>query len=213
MPYYKTYKRSYARPVYKKKSYVPKSVKKYVKNSLKEDKENKVRDVNINLDVSSSGQMTLLNGMDEGDSVTEREGLKVKAQSIEWLLTFTNADSPGNLFRMIIFYDNQTNGSTPTNTQLMQSAGSINALVPSMNFQDRFKIVYDTVIDTSNSADDVIVHRRGKRKLSFTQVYISISNAITDMTKNALWVYFQSDSTAITHPNVSGNFRYICKDC
>lgn len=95
--------------------------------------------------ITSAGAITLLNGIPQGTDYTERIGRKVLLRSVLWrgFVTPSSATSlpEGAFFRYIIFYDSQTNATTP----LIGDVLATNAYDAPLNLtnRDRFKVLVD----------------------------------------------------------------------
>jgi len=68
----------------------------------------------------TTGTVTLLNGVATGDDFTDRTGRKIVMKSIyiRGLVKFIDTSSGPTLCRLIIIYDNQTNGAAPVMTDM-----------------------------------------------------------------------------------------------
>lgn len=92
---------------------------------------------------TTTGTMTLLNSLSSGSDYTQRIGRKVMFKSIfirGFLYPEDTATSNG-LARIIIFYDKQTNSTTPANTDLLVQSTSISHL--NLDNRERFKVLVD----------------------------------------------------------------------
>lgn len=99
--------------------------------------------------VTSAGIVILLNGINQGTDYTERIGRKVLMKSLLTRFTcFLNtglaANVAGDVVRILIFYDSQTNAVTPNVADILSST----AFDAPMNLtnRDRFKVVLDKFI-------------------------------------------------------------------
>lgn len=95
--------------------------------------------------ISSAGAVTLLNGVAQGTDYTDRIGRKVMLRSILWrgFVTPSAATSlpEGAFFRCILFYDAQTNASTPLVTDVLATTAYDAPL--NLTNRDRFRVLYD----------------------------------------------------------------------
>jgi len=92
----------------------------------------------------ATGTVTLINGVAQGTDVNNRIGRKFLMKSLLWRFRVglnTAASSPGNVIRLLIVYDAQTNGALPAVTDILTAA---DVLAPmNLNNRDRFKIICD----------------------------------------------------------------------
>lgn len=98
---------------------------------------------------SQDGVVILLNGIAQGTDYTQRIGRKVCLRSLLTrftciLNTGTTASETGDVVRLLIFYDSQTNATTPQVSDVLTST-SFDAQMNLTN-RDRFKVVLDKFI-------------------------------------------------------------------
>lgn len=100
----------------------------------------------------TTGTFQLLNGIQGGAGFSQRVGRKIKLKSLKLQLNINpvaNRTAPGDLGRVIIFYDRQTNGALPAVADLLQdtntaAANTTNIQVgPNLSNRDRFTIIRD----------------------------------------------------------------------
>jgi len=93
---------------------------------------------------SATGSVTLINGVAQGTDVNNRIGRKFLMKSLLWRFRIgvnPAANSLGNIVRLLIVYDAQTNGALPAVTDILSAA---DVLAPmNLNNRDRFKIICD----------------------------------------------------------------------
>lgn len=92
---------------------------------------------------TTTGSVTLLNSLSAGSDYTQRIGRKCLFKSIfirGWVFP-EDTSTVNNLARIIIFYDRQTNSSTPAITDLLVSATSVSNI--NLDNRERFKILVD----------------------------------------------------------------------
>jgi len=102
--------------------------------------EEKRIDVSTSYAVSSSGTVTLLNGVARGTDVTARIGRVVAMTELQIRLSMSNAAANDSM-RHIVLYDNQTNGSAPAVTDVLQVASPLSDY--NLDYQSRFNVLYD----------------------------------------------------------------------
>jgi len=96
--------------------------------------------------ISSSGSLALLNGVATGDDYNTRDGRVIQLESINLkvygFLNTTTSVSTGDFFRVMIIYDEQTNGVAPTLADILQSSDF--AAPNNLNNRKRFTTLYNT---------------------------------------------------------------------
>lgn len=171
-----------------------------------------------------------------GDQQNQREGAQINATSLQYRLIFTtNLLAVPNYepLRMIIFWDKQVNGSTPSITGDPIGTGSSALLNSGTGTQDllmpyqhenlqRFKILEDRYIqlhtlgaDNAAGADvllDKYVVLTNKIKLSRTIYYDGPGAATANLVTNGLFVTFISSASEYQKWSVSGTFRLYFKE-
>lgn len=97
---------------------------------------------------SASGTLVLLNGVAQGTDYTQRIGRKILLKSLLFRFSvFPSATaSSGEITRLMIIYDCQTNAATPVVTDVLNSA--IYNSPMNLNNRDRFKILVDKFFTT-----------------------------------------------------------------
>jgi len=95
---------------------------------------------------TAAGAVTLLNGVAQGTDYNQRIGRKFTMKSIMCRFgisygTGAAVNSVGNIVRVLIFYDCQTNLNTPAVTDVLQTASYLSPM--NLNNRDRFKIISD----------------------------------------------------------------------
>jgi len=91
-----------------------------------------------------AGTVTLLNGIAQGTDYNQRIGRKFMMKSIMYRFLVRidpTAASVGNLCRLLIVYDAQTNGALPAVTDILQIGDVLSPM--NLNNRDRFKIISD----------------------------------------------------------------------
>lgn len=133
--------------------------------------EKKSVDTAIGATPGTTGTFWLLNGLQEGASVYQRVGRRVRMKSLHFLarLSINGTDRPqfqDDLIRIIVVYDRQPNGAAPVMADLLldysQSGATTTDAMSGLNTNnaDRFRVLADIrlpLIDTSSNATAVPV--------------------------------------------------------
>jgi len=95
--------------------------------------------------VAVGGTITLINGIAQGTDYNQRIGRKILMKSIfsKFFLVpnSTLNQVQGNIVRVMVFYDSQTNGSAPAVSDVLTTGVYDSPL--NLNNRDRFKIIID----------------------------------------------------------------------
>lgn len=134
------------RAQYKKKSFKRKARVAHVKGPILPREEFKFNDIaSATYTPGTSGTITLLNGVAIGDDYTDREGRQVKMKSVHVRgYVRANAATPtvgGFLTRLLLVWDNATNGAAPTVGDIL--VGSTSIVLPQISNANRFTILRD----------------------------------------------------------------------
>jgi hypothetical protein len=151
-----------------------------------------------------------------GTTYTTRVGNKIRVVRCEYNMLFTVADTT-NVVRMIIFQwlGNSVMTGVPDWTDILDYGTSgvpttdrdlVSLPVRSRN-QDLYDILDDKIMLMSAYRPQVMA--RGVVHPNLKNVFFDASS---NLGKNHIYVLLASDSTAVTHPTVSGEFRVIYED-
>lgn len=163
----------------------------------------------VTLTVANTGNFVLLNGLQLGTDISNRVGRKIIIKSIlsrMATLPLTTASSAGgDLARVIIFQDMQSNGAAPANTDLLQTASYASPL--SLANRDRFKILFDHTFTTAATvytagaltAGDPRPTAKKLYKKCFIETIFNANNNgnITDIASGSLYMFAISQGGAI----------------
>jgi len=160
--------------------------------------ENKYLDTANSAAVSSTGGLTLLNAMAQGNTASTRLGDTVRYNFIEWNFVVTiNAAATASQLRLCIFRDEQPNGQASPVAGYMANPNSVVSMVA---FTDvtRFHTFVDEIIEVS-SAGPATLTLRGSKGLGFHTNYgLSNNGNVTDISKNSLNLFLVSNEATNT---------------
>jgi len=120
--------------------------------------EKKTVDVDpVSVNVTSTATFNLLNGIATGTDFTDRIGRKVNLKSlfIRYNVGPEDQTVTDNLVRILVVYDNQTNGAAPIIGDVLKSANSLSQL--NLNNRDRFKVLWDKEIQLTFASNTATV--------------------------------------------------------
>lgn len=183
--------------------------------------EKKYNDETGAFSISDSGTIRLLNGLFLGTSATTRIGQKIMIKSMQIKFQITGPDA-GNTptlnsiwLRLMVVYDDQTNGATPALSDIIEDASSSTVVLSpiSMANSQRFRILYNKVcVVQSQLATSVEVPTFSDlwdetyQKLNL-ETHYSNSNAgdVTDIRKGGLFLVMVAftNATSANQPGVT----------
>lgn len=158
--------------------------------------------------ITTSMSTVMMSAISAGTSVNGRVGELVTMSKVEFRLAFVTGDATQTL-RMLILIDTQPNGAAFVQTDLFENASDPLSAI-NWQYKRRFTILKDKTftLDTYNPTCAVT----GTVKVKADTKYNGTSNSIANITKNALYFVFVSDSGAVPQPTVSGNIRLFFRD-
>lgn len=127
--------------------------------------------------VTAAGTVTLINGVATGTDFTNRVGRKTLMKTL--LLTFTHSpptasnSASGDVHRVIVFYDSQTNGAAPAVTDVIAIADALNPM--QLTNRERFKILLDKRIALPAFVMAAGVPTAGDPRQLFWKKYLKIN--------------------------------------
>lgn len=164
-------------------------------------KELKTHDLSLTPAPSSTGTFDLLNGIQQGDTSKQREGLKIAIQSININLrmrTSTHADfDKSTVVRVIIIKDRQNQGVVPTSTLILES----NAVFAHKEHDEkhRFQFLFDKKFVITRNLTNTVKTRMLKYykrfKKPITAWYTGTGGTQADVNKNSLYMFILTDQT------------------
>lgn len=127
---------------------------------------------------------TLLNGLSQGTSASNRIGRQVTICSVQLktAVQLSATTTPG-LVRTIVFWDQQANAAAPTIVDLLENSGAALAMLSPLNMsnRDRFVVLWDAIDEIS----------LGKQSVALLNLYAPVDvqttyNAVTGGAVNAI---------------------------
>lgn len=169
----------------------------YPGRSSKEHKYVDVASGNYNAD--TTGTVTLLNGVAQGDDNNQRQGRQVNFTSVSikgMLQTESQATSPC-FCRLIVVWDGATNGAAPLITDLLVASTSLSH--NNLNNRARFKILLDeqyalgglitTATQTYAESPTIYTINRYVKLPKCLQTNLGTSAAVTSIQSGAIWMF------------------------
>lgn len=164
---------------------------------------------------ASNDPFKLLNGLALGTSANQRIGRRITMRSI--LLRFNfypqATTTLAGRFRIVVFYDRQTNGTTPIGTDLLQNNLSMYPL--NLSNADRFLVLYDKYSPvmgslTGGAAGTAAPFSTIKlyRKLKLDTTYgLSAASDVTAVATGGLFLGVWQVGFATANPNYDCHIR------
>lgn len=154
--------------------------------------------------VTTAPSLTLLNGVAQGDADAQREGDQIYMKYLILKGYIQPGDPNGNLLRLVIIYDTQTNGAAPSFADLFQTLGDVAALRFWFS-QKRYKFIFDKTYAV-DAYKPISINIR-KKLNKFTYFGNNASGGVANMIKGSLYLYTISDSGAVPNPTIEWNSR------
>lgn len=179
------------------------NLKKMIKNMISHSQETKTCANTLNITMSDVGVNYDMSSIGGGSTQQTRIGNAYKMTSYRLKGGVYGADTT-NLCRIIIYVPKDATHLIPTSTQPFTPLDL-----------DRFTVLSDRLITTSQSGPNcklynkVCLFNKGRRTgmtVRFTD------DASSSVVKNRLMLYVVSDSSAVSHPNFKGWWRFYFKD-
>jgi len=138
--------------------------------------------------VSTTGTLTLLNGLAEGDSATTRDGRQVLFKSIQMYVRGTlNASATNTTIRSIIFLDRQPNEAAPTMQHCWQQPSQAVLTLFAISTTGKGSSYCTTAVWLSTDFPER-VHEHYKKMKLVTQYDSGNAGTIADITSNSLYM-------------------------
>lgn len=180
----------------------------------------KTYDATISETTTTSGSMTMLSDIAQGDDINAREGNEIMAKRLYCNYSFTvNGSATGvTTVRMIVFIDKEQQGTAPGLSDAAAPYGVLKHTASTLALMEaktrkRFKILADRkwLLGTSTGEDDVASRHEGKIHFKIPRNglkinYIGTSSAQASQGKGNLYCLLISNQ-ATYGPSSSVNFR------
>ncbi len=159
--------------------------------------------------VSTTAGFVLLNGSAPGDDFDTRDGRQVRIKSIQITLTyFQHSSAVVTQIRAIVFLDKQPNETTPTVTELLDTATMVS--FRNLNFRKRFVILRDEVFTMSDSGSKMGIWKYYKQIDAKTVFDAGTAGTIADITTNAIFLMLLStEATNLLNVTRVSRIRFI----
>lgn len=186
----------------------------------------KVLDTDFNVQPSSTGAVTIINGMAPGTSNSTRIGQKIEVTSIDYKLSYqiTSTDLTeqtgivnSDICAFAIVYDRQSNGGAPTWSDIFTNSTAINAPMGhriTANFE-RFEVLACERLLVSTAGTNVAYAERHVRCNHEVRYNNGTAGTIADIQSGGLFVVFCNQNPIANVANsgsLIGEVRLSFKD-
>lgn len=155
---------------------------------------------------NNTGTFVLLNGLQKGDDVNNRDGRSIRIKSLEHRLFLQhNSSSTDSMVRVILFIDKQPNGAAPSSGSVLISGNTITS-PRNLEWRKRFVILSDKTYVLSTDGGKYYVAPKAKYlDLDMHTAYSTTdAGTVTDILSNALYMYVLGATQDLTnYPTIS----------
>lgn len=167
-----------------------------------------------------TGSITLINGIAAGSDFNQRIGRKItiKTVQIRGHLLHQTATASNTLARVLVVYDSQPNGTTPSSTDILTSGSSQSFM--NLNNRDRFRVISDSTFSLGDRNITATQAVQGSPSTALINVYKrvdlpvifdGVTGGIGDIQTGAIWVLCVGDQAANNAYNaaIACRVRYV----
>jgi len=168
----------------------------------------------------SAGVVVLLNGVGQGTDYTQRIGRKILLKSILFRFSVVpntaTSSSSGDIVRMMLIYDCQTNAATPGITDILNLA-AFNAPM-NLNNRDRFKVLSDKFITMASAVYTGAALTTGSpspkqvkvfKKMNMEQIFGGTASSVGSINTGAIFLIVISLNNAASTYLYDSRVRFI----
>ncbi len=169
----------------------------------------KTHDVSMAGTISTSGAITLLSGIGQGDTSLSRDGLQVQPRNLQFKIRLVmSATATATQVRFLIFKDTENLGTLPLIGDLLEADTTMD--FTEHDTRPRFKIMRDINFNLSINGDR-ITFLKGFIKLKGKCWFEGTDATQASVGKNSLYVYLVSNEATNT-PTHTCRFRMRFND-
>lgn len=156
-----------------------------------------------------TGDIVLINGVATGTDFTDRIGRRTNCVSVQlrgWFspVNATTSVGVGDMIRILLIHDSQTNGVAPTIANIFQTTIDVNSFM-NLDNRERFKVLYDkkvyvapfnATVATQNTNNMPIIDVY--KKCNIPTIYEGTAATVGSVSSGAIWLVCWSQSAAAT---------------
>ena len=128
---------------------------------------------------TTTGSVTLINGVATGTDFTDRIGRKTQMKSVNLIgvVQPEDGDVANNLARVMLVYDCQSNGAAPVITDILVTASGVSQL--NLNNRDRFQVLFDShnAMAGQNSGTATLTYS-GAPSIALVKKYVKLNHEV-----------------------------------
>ncbi len=153
--------------------------------------------------VTTTGANVLLSTIGTGDDRNDRTGSQVTCRSLRLNFDLT-VGAIESIFRVLLFWDRQSNGTVPTLGDVLADVTFPTLSVVNVDNVKRFRMISDRCYRTNTLGDHSAQCVRRRYKLTHKIRYDGDGPAVADIVSGAITVFFVSDQVGgANSPSVS----------
>ena len=146
---------------------------------------------------SSTGVLTLLNGLAPGTGPSQRIGRKVKNMSLLYRSGIGSGDLGAapfrGLLRTLIVYDKQANATAPTVNDILEGIGASSAM--DMNNRDRFLVLFNRTAAIDQSGGNQSSKIELYKKMNLNTIFnAGTAGTIADITTGSIYLLTMAEN-------------------
>lgn len=161
--------------------------------------------------ISTTGTITALNYIAQGDGSEGRDGNMFRMKSIELryqLAMDTLEEQQTGGVRCMIFLDTDPNGSGPTLATLLDQVSNPMISPRNLDNRSRYVILYDRIHQLNPNGVESLV-RKYYKKVDYKVLFAGATASNSTIKKNGLYILFVSDQTNVVQQTFNCRIRYI----
>lgn len=161
--------------------------------------------------VSTTGSITALNYVAQGDGSEGRDGNMFRMKSIELryqLAMDTLEEQQTTGIRVMIFLDTDPNGSGPTLATLLDQTTNPMISPRNLDNRSRYMVLHDRIHQLNPNGQESIC-RKFYKKVDFKVLFAGATATNATLKKNGLYILFVSDQTNQAQQTFNCRIRYI----
>ena len=148
--------------------------------------EKKWLDTNINQELSTTGAITPINTIGQGSDAINRIGNQVKMLGVLIKGAIGVGSTPTSAaVRVIVVYDKQTNGSTPSVSAILTTVSMAGML--NLDYKNRYTIIADECYHVESTGQQVVPVNI-YRKMNLNTQFTSTGTSIADISSGSIYV-------------------------
>lgn len=179
----------------------------------------KTIDSSYSTNIPAAGIINLIDGVSAGTDFTNRIGRKIVLKSMlcRFNLTGINTQSTtlGDTVRVMVFYDNQTNGAVPVVGDVLSTGAFMDPI--NLNNRDRFKVLSDQFVELEGTTYTGGALTAGSPKHHFHQIFMKVNleeifsgtgSTVASIATGGVFVLLISQRNNFTNADVNTRIRF-----